>query len=522
MQFVNSWWVKVLLSGVLTSIAVLYTNCVLGWFCFAPLFMVLPGQTTKQAFKTGCLFGLTVSAIGFYWMIPAAERFTGNSVFYGIGVFLLSALFMSLYYGLVNFCLRLLLLPGKKTGIVILNSFLTACLYCIFESLLMFISAGFPWFDYHSGYALIANLYAIQPAALFGVHVLTFIIILINFLIASFINKKQWLKLWIPAALVTVYFFTGYCILQIFDDHLPPGKTIRVAILSENISPEVKWDNTTGNQLVQRLLDMNRTAVMLKPDIALWSESAIPWTYQPNDDLVKEVLKITEPAQITHIMGINTAVADNVVYNSAYCMLPNGKVAGRYDKQYLLSLIEKPIGGEVIPFFSSNGFFAKTGQYGEPLNTPFGKAGIMICNESAVPSAAFNPVKKGAEFLLNMSNDGWFDDTYIVGLHFYNARLRAVETRKDIAINSNDGISGLVQASGRIVAAQQSVNAYVNSVIIHPNRLNTLALFCPLLFVYCCGLLLPGLTIYQVCSKNGLKKKGNLIAILRMAALKNF
>jgi apolipoprotein N-acyltransferase len=501
LKFVNSWWAKAIFSGILSAIAVLHTNYVLGWICFVPLFMALSSQQSKTVFKTGFLFGLVMAVIGLYWMIPGAGRFTGKSVFYGIGVFLISSFFMSLYFGLVNFCLGKLLVSNKKTNAILLNSLLAACIYCVFESLLMFISAGFPWFDYHSGYALIANLYFIQPAAFFGAHIITFIVILVNFLIAGFIIHKQWLKLFIPAGVIVVYFFCGYFILQNFENNLPKGKGVSVAILSENIPPEVKWNDTTGNLLVGRLLDMNRTAVTLKPDIALWSESAIPWTYKPNDDLVDSVIKITSPAHITHIMGINTEVADNVVYNSAYCILPDGKVTGRYDKQVLLSLIEKPLGGKLIPFFSSNGFSAQTGGYGEPLNTPYGKAGIMICNESAVPSAAYNPVKKGAQFIVNMSNDGWFNDTYIVGLHFYNARLRAVETRKDIAVNSNNGISGLIQASGRIASAKQSTEPYVNEVVVQPNEWRTLVVGYPNLFVYCCCGLLTGIVALKFTVK---------------------
>jgi len=216
------------------------------------------------------------------------------------------------------------------------------------------------------------------------------------------------------------------------------------------------------------------------------------------------VIKITSPAHITHIMGINTEVANNIVYNSAYCILPDGKVTGRYDKQVLLSLIEKPLGGKLIPFFSSNGFSAQSGGYGEPLNTPYGKAGIMICNESAVPSAAYNPVKKGAQFIMNMSNDGWFSDTYIVGLHFYNARLRAVETRKDIVVNSNNGISGLIQASGQIVSAKQSTEAYVDNVIVHPNGWNTLVVEYPNLFIYCCLGLLAIILVFKFTVKSAI------------------
>jgi apolipoprotein N-acyltransferase len=170
---------------------------------------------------------------------------------------------------------------------------------------------------------------------------------------------------------------------------------------------------------------------------------------------------------------MNTAVTENVVGNSAYCLLPGGKLAGRYDKVTPLLFIEQPMHGLLLPFFSANGYSVSPGNNHLPLSTPYGKAGILICNESALPDAAAATVKHGAQFLLNLSNDGWFRNTYLVSSHFYNARLRAVETRKDLAINSSNGWCGMVSASGRVDDAEL--------VTMHPNEIRTMAVRYPLL-----------------------------------------
>jgi apolipoprotein N-acyltransferase len=168
---------------------------------------------------------------------------------------------------------------------------------------------------------------------------------------------------------------------------------------------------------------------------------------------------------------MNTAVTDNVVGNSAYCLLPGGKVAGRYDKVTPLLFIEQPWHGLLLPFFSSNGYSVVPGNNHCPLSTPYGKAGIVICNESALSATAAATVRHGAQFLLNLSNDGWFRNTYLVSSHFYNARLRAVETRKDLAINSNNGWCGMVSASGRMENA--------DLVTMRPNDCQTMAVRYP-------------------------------------------
>jgi len=85
----------------------------------------------------------------------------------------------------------------------------------------MLVSTGLPWFDIHSGNGLAENLYAIQPASLFGIHIMTFIAVAVNYLIATIAIKKIWLKLYIPVAITVIYLAGGFLLLQIFKNNLP-------------------------------------------------------------------------------------------------------------------------------------------------------------------------------------------------------------------------------------------------------------------------------------------------------------
>ncbi len=498
-RIINKPWLLAIISGILTYTAICYINFLFSWLCYVPLFAAIYNKPARRAFKTALVFGCTFSCLAFFWMMPGAERFTGYSMLYGIGVFLVSAIFYSFFCGAFLSCFSILKKTDNNIWSIAINSILAGAIFCIAEALLMLVSAGLPWFDVHSGNGLAENLYAIQPASVFGIHIMSFIVVAVNYLIAIIAIKKLWIKLYIPALVITLYLFCGFILLENFNKKLPGNKPFTVAILAENITPDIAWDDNTGNMLVQKLLELNRLAVTMKPDIALWSESAIPWTYRKDDDLVKEVFKITDPASITHIMGINTAYKENEVFNSAYCILPGGKVAGRYDKQYLLSFIEKPLNGWLMPFFSSKGYTALNDiAHGKPVTTPFGKAGFLICNEAAIPAAAASQVKQGAEFLFNMSNDGWFNDTYIVNLHFYYARLRAVESRKDIAVNSNNGFSGLIKASGNIEEKEISDEPFVKMVSLQPNSYITAATSYPNVFIYGCALCIVIILITRI------------------------
>ena len=495
------------ISGLLTCYAICHIDFTSTWFCYIPLFVCIYNQSAKQAFKTAFIFGLAFSSFAFYWMIPGAERFTGNSVLYGVGIFIISAIFYASFCAVLLYCFAKLKKNDNDVRAIIINSSIVSSLFCIGEALLGWISSGFPWFDVHSGNGLAENLYTIQPASLFGMHILTFVSVTVNYLIAILAIRKLWVKLYVPVVTAMVYFFAGFFLLYNFKKNLPDNKSFDVAILAENIPPEIVWDNTTGNMLVQELLDLNHHAVRLKPGMTLWSESAIPWTYKQDDDLIKEVFRITDPAKVTHILGINTEHKQNEVFNSAYCILPGRVVAGRYDKQHLLTFIEKPLNGWLMPFISSNGYSALNDpDHNHPLTTPYGKAGLLICNEAALPVAAANQVKQGAEFLMNMSNDGWFNDTYIVRIHYYYARLRAVESRRDIAINCNNGFSGLIKASGSIEVKEKSNEPFVKMVSIQPNNYITMATAYPDVFFYCCATYIIILAVYHLL-RNHLAKR---------------
>lgn len=477
------------LSAMLVFIAVLQINFVLAPFCLVPLFLVLQ-KGSMQSIKAGVVFGAVLSVLSFSWMIPGAQRFTGSGMLYGIVVFVISALVLILYWVILFVLFTCLQRPLKKHSDVYWNAVLAGCLWVLSEAALAFIAAQLPWFLFRTGMAVSGNLYAIQPVSFLGVSIATFFIIAVNYLIAYFISHKQYKRLWIAFLIVAVYVSSGFVMLTTFQQQKSNLRPVKAAMLTENIPAAMRWDENNGNMLVERLLGLARAAVPLQPDIAIWSESTVPWTYRADDDFVNEIIRITKSQNITHIIGINSDADAAKVYNSVYGIQPDGKVFGRYDKRYLLGFIEQPVAGIIFPFLSSGGYVVMPGKSSAPLQTPYGKAGILTCNESAVARAAASEVSNGAQFLLNMSNDGWFGNTYIAIQHFYNARLRAVETRKDIVVNSNDGISGLVKASGEIVNAQRSNDPNIDIAIIQPNNFKPLAVSFPYMMLYLSGIMI--------------------------------
>lgn len=449
-------------SGLCLFVAVQHTVFLLAWLAFVPVFIPLFKRATLSPFRAGLIMGATLACCAFAWMIPGIQSFTGLSAAYGVLLFLICVLLFSIG------CATVLWLAFRIPHPLYIAAVLTLA-----EMVLQWAAGGLPWFLFHTGNAVSANLYAIQPAAVIGVTGISFIIVWVNALAAKAIANRNYTLLWLPGSLVIGYICWGWLLLVLFERSINSTSGFTISILKQDIPPEVQWDQNNGNTLVQQLLLQERQCIAQKPNLILWSESAIPWTYSPNDELIQELLHNSDAANISHILGMNTAIANDVVCNSAYCLLPGGKQAGRYDKKTPLLFIEQPWRGLLLPFFSANGYSVLPGKNNLPLTTPYGKAGILICNESALSEAAASIVKQGAQFLLNLSNDGWFRNTHLAASHFYNARLRAVETRKDLAINSNNGRCGLVSASGRITE-----EAFVT---IHPNTIQPIAVRYPFL-----------------------------------------
>ena len=107
-KFLNSSWPGAVISGLLTYIAICHINFIFSWICYVPLFISIYNKSAKQAFKTALIFGFTFSCFAFFWMIPGAERFTGYNMLYGLGVFLISAIFYTLFCAALLYCFAVL------------------------------------------------------------------------------------------------------------------------------------------------------------------------------------------------------------------------------------------------------------------------------------------------------------------------------------------------------------------------------------------------------------------------------
>jgi len=145
-------------------------------------------------------------------------------------------------------------------------------------------------------------------------------------------------------------------------------------------------------------------------------------------------------------------------YNSAMLFGRDGKPVGRYNKIHLVPF------GEFVPFEKLL-FFAKklTGNIGRfdrgTDRTPFriadqnGKThryGVFICYEAVFADEVRHFAANGAEVLVNISDDGWYGDTSAPWQHLNMARMRAIENRRWLLRDTNNGVTAAIDPYGRV------------------------------------------------------------------------
>lgn len=225
------------------------------------------------------------------------------------------------------------------------------------------------------------------------------------------------------------------------------------------------------------------------PDLIVWPETCWPDDWfevrpgVPDDpklpDTAKRVAayqqklgdKAAALTRVPSLLGLNTQEWDGREwrrYNSAVLVRPDGEFAGRYDKIHLVPFGEYvplkkyfPWMQTFTPYSHTHDYSCTPGENWTRFELPTAKGmfrfGVLICYEGTDPSMArtYNPTSgrgPGVDFLVNISNDGWFDGSEEHEQHLAICRFRAVEARRSVVRAVNMGISAVIDPDGRVAA----------------------------------------------------------------------
>ncbi len=191
--------------------------------------------------------------------------------------------------------------------------------------------------------------------------------------------------------------------------------------------------------------------------LVIWSEGSIP-------DVFDDATYASDARRITHGLAVPLLFGTGVrtpsptgaprPRNTAFLSDYDGKIAGRYDKHYLLPFGEFIPLGETFPSLyarSPNSSRMIPGESVAPLDLTGHPITVLVCYEDILPWYVNRAVSAGRpELLVNMTIDAWFGDTSEPWEHLALAKLRAVEHRRYLVRATNSGVSAIVDAAGRV------------------------------------------------------------------------
>ncbi len=354
---------------------------------------------------------------------------------------------------------------------------------------------SFPWLTLGNSQAY--DVHRIQIAEVVSVYGLSLIVVTFNVISYAFIRNvalQEWRftearSLTLLSALVLLYiipFVIGASLLRKYDSP-PEGKSVRVGVVQPNIDPFEKWGQGSESrwesftrQLKIYFTEMRKLSAD-SLDLIVLPETAIPFHILLSQNtgyynLFKHEVDFANTPVFTgladgfytdsahaSVTAMKTGDAYFESFNSATLFLPytgNGPV---YHKVVLVPYAERVPYAETFRFLieplkwgvgiSSWGKGTEQYLYGLKLrNGDSTSFSGMICYELIYPEYVREFVRKGAKFLVVISNDSWWGNTSgAYQLAAYTA-IRAVETRRWIVRCANGGISGVLDPAGRLIA----------------------------------------------------------------------
>jgi apolipoprotein N-acyltransferase len=226
------------------------------------------------------------------------------------------------------------------------------------------------------------------------------------------------------------------------------------ALLQPNISQEMRWSDSNLMEIFQRMMNMTEEAVRAGATVVVWPESTVPLSYATTDFYRQAIESASRQHAVDIILGsVAEDPADRSrIWNAAF-LVSGGRTIGHYDKIRLVPF------GEYVPLRKTL-FFARKlvhqvgefqfGTHDTPLVGLF-RYGPAICYEIVYPQIPRTQVLHGADVLVTITNDAWYDGTSAPRQHLNQARLRAIETDRYLLRAATTGISAFVDPTGRVV-----------------------------------------------------------------------
>lgn len=450
-----------ILAGALITLASAPFNFwPLAFIAPAALLFLLNQLTPLQALLRGWFFGLGVFGSGASWVYVSIHVHGGTPM-------LLAALMTGLFTAALAIFFALHAWIWQRFFNQRWWLLAWPALWVLMEALRSWIFTGFPWL-------LVGTTQLNSPLAgwapVLGVYGVSGLSVLLAALILFGIRPRQRPRRQQLAALVTAasLLLSGQLLTQV-EWTQAAGEPLTAGLVQGNIPQEDKWNPAKRNLIIERYLELSKEAGAV--DLILWPETALPLTpsqAQPFFDLALQQAG-PETALITGLAS--PAPETNRFYNS---LIAIGPTQQSYHKVKLVPF------GEYLPFetwlrglinffdLPMSSFIPGPDQQ-DSLSVHQTRVAPLICYEVAYPDFSARQALD-TDWLLTVSNDSWFGRSIGPLQHFQIARFRALETGREMARVTNNGITALIDSRGQVKSQLPQFSSGVLKAEIQPHH----------------------------------------------------
>jgi apolipoprotein N-acyltransferase len=328
----------------------------------------------------------------------------------------------------------------------------------------------------------------IQIASVTGVFGVSFLVVWVSLSFYSAVRmifhrpamRLVWqAEIFLPLIVVILLFVFSFARMG---DENPASSALRVTLIQPSVPQTLIWDESENTNRFRQLLQLSEAALTNQSDLLIWPESAVP---DFNDASYIAITNLIRTHRVWLILNAEDAVPrpnatnefDNDDFNAAFLLDPDGRFGRIYHKQKLV------IFGEYIPLVRwlpfvkwftpiTGGFAAGNGpvqfemerrappRLEVQFNTNHAETVLgapsrvttspLICYEDMFPQLARRAVRGDTDFLVNLTNDGWFGQSAEQWQHMAGAVFRAVENGVPLVRCCNNGVTCWIDSYGRV------------------------------------------------------------------------
>jgi apolipoprotein N-acyltransferase len=462
-----------------------YDQAWLGWVGLVPLLLGIRRLRPWHAFIAGWLAGIVYFVGIFPWINEVRSA--------GILAIGLGHLYLGLYFGLFSAIMSLIV---RRLSLPLLTA---APVWVAVEYLRShFLFLAFPWALL--GHTQYLNLPILQVASLSGAYGVSFLLVLANGAIADVIG--QWIdgnRLKVSNRPVSIKYKPVYAGLMVFVviavswglgrwaiSREVSGTPFSLAVVQGNIPQGMKWDPQFRDGIISKYERLSEEAARSNPQLIVWPETATPGFVLKDMALLKRMVAMIRRLGTHFLVGSaeypkfgKAPLIREKSGNTALYFSPTGKVLGQYLKIRLLPL------GEYIPYKGTIPWprfiispekknYLIPGTDSMVFNLGGTKFGVLICWENIFPDLSRRLAKKGAAFVVNISNEAWFGDSAEPYQMVSMGVFRAVENRIHMVRATNTGISCFIDPYGRVTGMVErgGETLFVEGVSVREIRLS--------------------------------------------------